>query len=253
MWCASARRASGRTSTPSSTRPSRAPRSCWRRSPPCRTRSARSTLDFEKYQSDWFRIDQQYRWFTYAYQTADFQKPLEALKTEVDKQYANKFLYDFGGLWQQAMEPTGEWKSAALAPQAKFFDNHVAPVVKDGRTKAVVIISDGMRYEVAEELASLIRSEDRFDASLSAVLGVLPSYTQLGMASLLPQSTLELDPEALPVLADGKPTNGTANRDKILQARQGARHLSRRGAGHARRRAARALQAAPDLLRLPRP
>ncbi|MCQ7044107.1 PglZ domain-containing protein, partial [Escherichia coli] len=44
-----------------------------------------------------------------------------------------------------------------LAPQAKFFDNHVAPVVKDGRTKAVVIISDGMRYEVAEELASLLR------------------------------------------------------------------------------------------------
>ena len=178
-------------------------------------------LGLQKYQSDWFRLDQQYRWFTYAYQTADFQKPLAALKTEVDKQYANKFLYDFGGLWQQAMEPTGEWKSAVLAPQAKFFDNHVAPVVKDGRTKAVVIISDGMRYEVAEELASLIRNEDRFDASLSAVLGVLPSYTQLGMASLLPQSTLELDPEALPVLADGKPTNGTANRDKILQGVKG--------------------------------
>jgi uncharacterized protein (TIGR02687 family) len=102
-----------------------------------------------------------------------------------------------------------------------FFDRHVAPVVKDGRTKAVVIISDGMRYEVAEELASLIRSEDRFDASLSAMLGSLPSYTQLGMAALLPQSSLELDPDALPVLADGKPTNGTANRDKILQAVKG--------------------------------
>jgi uncharacterized protein (TIGR02687 family) len=178
-------------------------------------------LGFEKYQSDWFRIDQQYRWFTYAYQTADFQKPLEALKSEVDKQYANKYLYDFGGLWQQALEPTEDWKSAALASQAKFFDRHVAPVVKDGRTKMVVIISDGMRYEVAEELTSMIRSEDRFDASLSAVLGSLPSYTQLGMASLLPHSSLELAPDALPVLADGKPTNGTANRDKILNAVKG--------------------------------
>lgn len=182
---------------------------------------ASADLGLQKYQSDWFRIDQQYRWFSHAYQSADFQKPLAALKTEVDKQYANKFLYAFGGLWQQALEPTGEWKSAVLAPQAKFFDRHVAPVVKDGRTKAVVIISDGMRYEVAEELASMIRSEDRFDASLSAVLGVLPSYTQLGMASLLPQSSLELDPEAIPVLADGKPTNGTANRGKILQAVKG--------------------------------
>lgn len=178
-------------------------------------------LGLDKYRSEWFRIDQQYRWFTFAYQTADFQKPLEALKAEVDKQYANKFLHHFGGLWQQALEPTDQWKSISLAPQRKFFDNHVAPIVKDGRTKAVVIISDGMRYEVAEELTSLIRSENRFDASLSAVLGMLPSYTQLGMAALLPQSALELDPEALPVLADGKPTNGTANRDKILQAVKG--------------------------------
>lgn len=182
---------------------------------------ATAGVGLEKYQSDWFRIDQHYRWFTYAHQTADFQKPLEALKVEVDKQYANKYLYDFGGHWQQALEPLSEWKSAALAPQAKFFDRHVAPIVKDGRTKAVVIISDGMRYEVAEELASMIRGENRFDASLSAVLGSLPSYTQLGMASLLPQSSLELDPEGLPVLADGKPTNGTANRDKVLQGVKG--------------------------------
>ncbi|GLU91037.1 BREX-1 system phosphatase PglZ type A [Agromyces sp. NBRC 114283] len=182
---------------------------------------ATSDIGLEKYQSDWFRIDQHYRWFTYAHQTADFQKPLEALKAEVDKQYANKYLYDFGGRWQQAIESMNEWKSAALAPQAKFYDHYVAPVVKDGRTKVVVIISDGMRYEVGEELASTIRSENRFDASLSAVLGSLPSYTQLGMASLLPQSSLELDPVGLPVLADGKPTNGTANRDKILQSVKG--------------------------------
>lgn len=180
-----------------------------------------AAVGLEKYQSDWFRIDQRYRWFTYAHQTADFQKPLEALKAEVDKQYANKYLYDFGGRWQQALDPLSEWKSSALVPQAKFYDHHVAPVVKDGRTKVVVIISDGMRYEVAEELASRIRNENRFDASLSAVLGSLPSYTQLGMASLLPQSSLELDPVGLPVLADGKRTDGTANRDKILQSVKG--------------------------------
>lgn len=182
---------------------------------------ASADLGLEKYQSDWFRIDQQYRWFTHAYHTADFQKPLESLKAEVDKQYANKYLYEFGGRWQQALEPTDRWRASALDPQAKFFDRHVAPVVKDGRTKVVVIISDGMRYEIAHELASMIRSEDRFDALLSAVLGSLPSYTQLCMASLLPHSSLELDPNALPVLADGKPTNGTPNRNKILQAVNG--------------------------------
>ncbi|MDH3005694.1 BREX-1 system phosphatase PglZ type A [Gordonia alkanivorans] len=178
-------------------------------------------IGLENYQSDWFRMDQHYRRFTYAHQTADFQQPLGTLKAEVDKQYANTYLYHFGGLWQQALESMSEWKSPALASQTKFFDRYVAPLVKDRRTKAVVIISDGMRYEIAEQLASMIRSEDRFDASLSALLGSLPSYTQLGMASLLPHSSLELNPTGLPVLADGKPTNGTANRDKILQAVKG--------------------------------
>lgn len=175
----------------------------------------------ERYQTVWYRIDQQYRRFTHAYQTAEFQRPLEKLKAEVDKQYANKYLYDFGGAWQHALEPMAEWKFPALAPQARFFEHHVSPLVKDGRTKAVVIISDGMRYEIAEELTSLIRREDRFEASLSAMLGVLPSYTQLGMAALLPQSSLKLDPDSMPVFADGMPTNGTANRDRILQTVNG--------------------------------
>lgn len=171
----------------------------------------------ETYQSDWYRIDQCYRSFTYAYQRADAQGPLFMLKAEVDKQYANKYLYDFGGRWQQALDPLTDWGTAALASQAKFYDNHVAPIIKDGRSKVVVIISDGMRYEVAEELASLIRRNDKFEAELTAQLGPLPSYTQLGMAALLPQSTLELDPTGLPVMADGQRTDGTGNRDKILQ------------------------------------
>ena len=68
--------------------------------------------------------------------------------------------------------------------------------MKDGRTKAVVIISDGMRYEIAHEpLPSRIRSEDRLMHRCRRCFGSLPSYTQLGMASLLPHLTLELDPE----------------------------------------------------------
>jgi len=72
----------------------------------------------------------------------------------------------------------------------RFAEERVAPIIRDGRRKAVVIISDALRYEVADELRSRIRQEDRFDATLDAVLGVLPSYTQLGMAALLPQRWL---------------------------------------------------------------
>ncbi len=58
---------------------------------------------------------------------------------------------------------------------------------------------------MADELGSRIRQEDRFDATLDAVLGVLPSYPQLGMAALLPHSTLKHSADAKTVLADDQP------------------------------------------------
>ena len=84
--------------------------------------------------------------------------------------------------------------------------------------QAIVIISDALRYEIAEELGSRIRQEDRFDADLNAVLGALPSYTQLGMAALLPHRTLKHSADGKIVLADDQPTNGTAARAKILES-----------------------------------
>ena len=99
-----------------------------------RIRSHRRDVGPERYQSDWFRVDQLYRWFTHAYQTADFQKP-PALKAEVDKQYANTYpSCRLRGRWQQALEPTGPWKQIQRLTR-RFSERHVAPVVKDGRTK----------------------------------------------------------------------------------------------------------------------
>jgi PglZ domain len=48
-----------------------------------------------------------------------------------------------------------------------------------------------MRYEVGEELLGRIRSLDRYDAELAQALSSLPSYTQLGMASLLPNKDIQ--------------------------------------------------------------
>ncbi|MEI8082645.1 MAG: BREX-1 system phosphatase PglZ type A, partial [Actinomycetes bacterium] len=105
--------------------------------------------------------------------------------------------------------------------QRSFYGDYVAKLVHEGK-KAVVIISDALRYEIAEELGSRIRQEDRFDASLEPLLGVLPSYTQLGMAALLPHQTISLSPDGRSVLVDGQPTNGTEPRSKVLEAVHGA-------------------------------
>ncbi len=172
----------------------------------------------ERYRREWFRIDQLYRQFIYAARTAEYPKPLEALREQVEKRYSNKYVYELGNAWQQQVDRVEKWRSTALRSQTAFYSRYVEPLVRDGDKKAVVIVSDALRYEVADELGSLIRREDRFDAVLDAVLGVLPSYTQLGMAALLPHLTLKHSVDAKTVLADDQPTNGTAFRGKILEA-----------------------------------
>ncbi|MGM0724470.1 MAG: BREX-1 system phosphatase PglZ type A [Actinomycetota bacterium] len=172
----------------------------------------------DRYRRDWFRIDQLYRQFVFAARTAEYPKPLEALREQVEKRYTNKYVYELGNAWQQQVDQVAKWRSTVLRSQTAFYARYIEPLVRDGDKKAVVIISDAMRYEVADELGSLIRQEDRFDATLDAVLGVLPSYTQLGMAALLPHSTLKHSADAKAVLADDQPTNSTTFRGKILKA-----------------------------------
>lgn len=87
------------------------------------------------------------------------------------------------------------------------------------KTKVCVLISDAFRYEIGEELQSLIRQEDRFEAALEPALAMLPSYTQLGMAALLPNKSLHLAEDGSgDAQVDGQSVLGSANRGKILAA-----------------------------------
>lgn len=177
-----------------------------------------STFDegFTRYRDELYRIDQLYRQFTHAVQTAEFKQPLEALTEQVENAYVNDFLYRLGTAWQRHVDAIDRWKSSALTSQSSFFDHYIEPIIRGGRKKAVVVISDAMRYEVAHELHSRIRGENKYEANLNAMLGVLPSYTQLGMASLLPHKTLGHSADGDPVLVDGQRSDGTNNRTKIL-------------------------------------
>lgn len=186
-------------------------------------RSARidvSSFDdgIRRYRDDLFRIDQLYRQYTLASQTAEFTQPLEALNEQVENAYVTDFLSKLGISWQQQVDQVQRWKTLAFTSQSSFYDHYIAPQVRGGRKKAVVVISDALRYEVADELTSKIRGENKYDAKIEAMLGVLPSYTQLGMASLLPHKTLAHSENGDPVLVDGQPSNGTANRSKILSS-----------------------------------
>jgi uncharacterized protein (TIGR02687 family) len=82
-----------------------------------------------------------------------------------------------------------------------------------------VIISDAFRFEAAQELSTELNGKYRLEATIAAQLGVLPSYTALGMASLLPNQKLSY--KGTDVLVDGK-SSIASERDSILQSVGGA-------------------------------
>ncbi|MDD3538519.1 MAG: BREX-1 system phosphatase PglZ type A, partial [Eubacteriales bacterium] len=109
-----------------------------------------------------------------------------------------------------------KWDASPIPLQKHFFERWVRPFLRKDN-KVCVIISDAMRYEIGDELLSLIRQEDSYSAELEPALSMLPSYTQLGMAALLPNKALAIaDNETGTVLVDGQSSQGTANRIKIL-------------------------------------
>lgn len=172
-----------------------------------------------KYTDRWYRIDQRYRQFLLATHTTDHADQLAPLIEQVELYYTNKYVFPLATEWQKQVDAVEAWKSVAFQSQADFYKRFVAPTVAQG-SRIVVVISDALRYEVAEELASTLRSDTKvaYEANVDAVLGALPSYTQLGMASLLPHTTIGFAGKGSDVVVDGKPAGGLINRSKSLEA-----------------------------------
>ena len=80
----------------------------------------------------------------------------------------------------------------------------------------MVIISDALRYEVAYSLYEKLQADAKCEAKINTLQGVLPSYTPLGMASLLPHNKLEFN-SSYEVLIDDRPCATTLER-RILQS-----------------------------------
>ena len=180
---------------------------------------------YKDYESRLFRFDQLYRHFcenadVAAGQGWDMLKPL---REEIEACYCNGYLTPIALAWGKFVdaELPGRWAIDDVQNQYRFFAQHVGPWLSEAdNRRAFVIISDAMRYEAAEELTGYLNGTYRVEAKLSSQLGVLPSYTALGMASLLPHSKLEYTEEG-GILADGMPTASLEQRNEILSTRGG--------------------------------
>lgn len=172
----------------------------------------------QRYCATWYQLDQRYRKFIYHVRKSGQSSLLEALAQQVENLYSNAYLLKVNDRWQAHVDAASNWSVPTPQPQRRFFEHWIRPFLNKG-IKVCVVISDAMRYEIGDELLTLIRQEDRYSAELEPALSMLPSYTQLGMAALLPNRELAIgDNNTASVLVDGLSSQGTANRDKILKA-----------------------------------
>ncbi|SMX49931.1 BREX-1 system phosphatase PglZ type A [Maliponia aquimaris] len=170
----------------------------------------------KRYVASWFKIDQFYRKFIYHMQRSGQASLLDALFQSVENRYTTSFLLAVNDAWQDQIAKLSDWKVGSFPRQADFYMDQAAEFRRlKTPQKVVVIISDALRYEVAEECLREIRKLDRFDAELTPMISALPSYTQLGMAALLPNRQMTIGPDGN-VASHGQSAQGTANREKIL-------------------------------------
>lgn len=171
----------------------------------------------DRYCQSWFQIDQLYRRFNYHSRMATQPTLMGKLVEQVENLYDNSFIPKLNNRFQELLTDLTSWRISSIQRQDEFFATYVQPFIrKDNRV--CVIISDALRYEIGEELQQAIQREDKFTAELTPMLAMLPSYTQLGMAALLPHKVLDFaEDENATVLVDGQSSSGKENRTQILQ------------------------------------
>jgi uncharacterized protein (TIGR02687 family) len=183
---------------------------------------------FAAYRDELFRFDQLYRRFMRAAETVEPYgwSVLHGLRDRLEAAYSRWFLPQLASAWDKIVEGTQglleTWRLGEVVNQQRFFERQVAPLLGDGGRRVFVIISDALRFEAAEELARELNAKSRAQATLEAMLGVLPSYTGLGMAALLPHQRLTYKSNAhLDVLGDGLPTATIEQRASLLARHAG--------------------------------
>jgi uncharacterized protein (TIGR02687 family) len=177
----------------------------------------------QNYSRLWYQLDQLHRKFTYHVRMSGQASLMSTLTEQIENLYSNNYLLKLGDRFQAFVDDASKWEALPIRRQNEFFANWVQPFL-DKDNKICVIISDALRYEIGDELLSLIRQEDRYSAEIEPVLAMLPSYTQLGMAALLPNKELAIaDNDSGAVLVDGQSSQGISNRAKILSRRMGTK------------------------------
>ena len=174
------------------------------------------------YTENTFEMDSFYRHFHYAFgcslkdSNPLLEDKLKHAAEYVEGLYQNWYLKELTGCWTNAISDSlaSLGYVSEIAKQRDFYARYIRPLAGKN-TRAFVVISDALRYEVAAELCDTLIRTTKGTAKLEAMQGIFPSITKFGMAALLPGRAIGVD-EDMDVYVEELPTGSTANREKIL-------------------------------------
>ena len=143
-----------------------------------------------RYQTDYYLTDQYYRQATELYfkidPTSELFDCIQKVKLSIDQNYS-KLCNRINLEWTRCLKETGGMDSVHLLRQDDFYDEKIKPIQK----KVAVIVSDALRYEIAQELIGEL-AKSRHIASLKPALAMLPTETKYCKPALLPHHELKL-------------------------------------------------------------
>lgn len=166
------------------------------------------------YADKWVYLDTYYRKFYYFYDKLEDTEYIEDLRQLIENLYVNRFLSVINPKFTKklAEKPLSHIE---IPKQWNFFKQNIPSSVN--KHKTAVIISDAFRYGCAVELFSELEKDPTRTPEIKPMLSTIPSYTALGMASLLPNKEISYNSDD--ILVDGMKTKSTEDRNTILSSK----------------------------------
>ncbi len=172
-------------------------------------------LYVERYCKQFYLLDQLYRQALSAYvglPTEARTEGFEEIKRRLDSDYAT-LANDLNLEWTRCLRERGlqgQW------PTTEKQENFYADQKPGQKVKAVVIVSDALRYEMGADLLGRLAGK-KHRATLTPMLAGLPTETKYTMDTLLPHESLEFSAEKCEVLVDGQVLGNLPRRTAQLQ------------------------------------
>lgn len=169
-----------------------------------------------------WEMDSHYRHFHHAFSKAlqdgnpVLDDKLKRTLEHVEGLYQNWYLQSLNACWANAIQDDMAQIGyiSDIDRQRDFYAKYVRPV-NTRKSRAFVIISDALRYEVAAELNERLTRETKGAAKLDAVQAMFPTVTKVGMAALLPGFSIGVD-DNMDVLMGELHARSTAEREQVL-------------------------------------